>query len=49
MPLFGKSQKNPADLVKSLKDSLETLDKAQDKKKTEKVSGSKYSIICADL
>lgn len=37
MPRFGKSQKNPADVVKSLRDALDVLDKSQDKKKLDKV------------
>lgn len=38
MPLFGKSQRSPADLVKTLRDALDVLEKSQDKKKLEKVS-----------
>ncbi|KAF6032754.1 CAB39L [Bugula neritina] len=38
MPRFGKSQKNPADVVKSLRDALDVLDKSQDKKKLDKAN-----------
>ena len=38
MPLFGKASRvNPVEVVKSLRDSLDTLDKSQDRKKVEKV------------
>lgn len=36
MPLFGKSQKSPYDLVKALQESLMTLEKQTDPKKIEK-------------
>lgn len=43
MPLFGKSHKSPADIVKALKDNLSILVK-QDKK-TEKVNLSFLSFV----
>lgn len=36
MPLFGKSSKNPVEVVKSLKESVNALEKVD--KKAEKVS-----------
>lgn len=43
MPFFGKSQKNPADIVKSLKENVAYLEKleASESKKCEKVS-----VVC---
>lgn len=43
MPLFGKSHKNPTDIVKTLKDNLSILVK-QDKK-TEKVRNVTFSLF----
>lgn len=42
MPLFGKHSKNPAEVVKTLKDALNALDKVD--KKAEKVSSFKTSL-----
>lgn len=50
MPLFGKHNKNPAEVVKTLKDALNALDKVD--RKAEKVSRriryafSTYPLIC---
>lgn len=48
MPLLGKSRKNPADIVKILKDSLTTLEQSNDKKKTEKVRLYSDSYVSED-
>ena len=36
MPLFGKSSKSPTEVVRVLKDNLNTLEKGGDGKKQEK-------------
>ena len=38
MPLFGKSTKSPAEVVRSLRETMQTLEKGADAKKQEKVS-----------
>lgn len=47
MPLFGKSHKSPADIVKTLKENLAILVK-QDKK-TDKVEESIWLCLCASV
>lgn len=42
MPLFGKSQKSPAEVVKALKEAMTSLEKGD--KKVEKVSSSSVII-----
>ena len=37
--IFGKSSKNPAEIVRNLKDDLNTLEKGGDGKKQEKAQG----------
>ena len=53
MPLFGKSSKSPAEVVKCLKESLVTLEKlsGHDGKKTEKAQDdvSKYLLTISSL
>lgn len=43
MPLFGKSQKSPAEVVKALKEAVTSLEKGD--KKLEKV-GTLISVCC---
>lgn len=43
MPLFGKSQKSPAEVVKALKEAMLSLEKGD--KKVEKV-GSQLLLLC---
>ena len=53
MPLFGKSSKSPSEVVKSLKDSLGTLERLSDEngKKFEKSQDevSKYLVTISSL
>lgn len=41
MPLFGKSQKSPAEIVKALKEAVNALERGE--KKVEKVKITKQS------
>lgn len=43
MPLFGKSQKSPAEVVKALKEAVNALERGD--KKVEKVSSFVYIIF----
>jgi hypothetical protein len=43
MPLFGKSQKSPAEVVKALKEAVNALEKGD--KKAEKVSFSCWCVM----
>lgn len=49
--IFGKSSKNPAEVVRNLKDDLATLEKGGDGKKQERVSDANilniFSQFCA--
>ena len=50
MPLFGKASRvNPVEVVKSLRDSLDTLDKSQDRKKVEKVIQCLVAIYLVEM
>ena len=44
--IFGKSSKNPAEIVRNLKDDLNTLEKGGDGKKQEKAQGRILSQVC---
>ena len=44
--IFGKSSKNPAEIVRNLKDDLNTLEKGGDGKKQEKAQGRIFSQVC---
>lgn len=43
MPLFGKSQKSPAEVVKALKEAVNALERGD--KKVEKVCCCEYALV----
>lgn len=47
MPLFGKSQKSPTEVVKALKDALTALERGD--KKSDKVGFYLYFNVCLSL
>lgn len=49
MPLFGKSQKNPADIVKSLKEAVNTLEKGDKKAEKAQEDVSKNLLLIKNM
>ena len=44
MPLFGTSKKSPAEVVRNLRETFQTLEKGADTRKQEKVGFFGYNI-----
>lgn len=49
MPLFGKSQKSPAELVRSLKDAVTALERGDKKAEKAQEDVSKNLVSCVNF